>query len=179
MVEPPTPLKFYENQLGWHSQYKESHNPFMFQSPPSRIHVAHSWCQKWGQPSNFGGKTSGFCAPKNMSNISHVPSPSQNPAVDFKGKTGVDMNAKLPNIYIYIYIYTYIYIRIYIYINPNISSNVIAQVLQKYKWTLWSSSCTSAQYRKANVGQLRLQDLKIMFHCGSSKLHHCQKKGHP
>ena len=79
-----------------------------------------------GSTIQFWGKPSGFCAPKNMSNISHVPSPSQNPAVDFKGKTGVttvDMNAKLPNIYIYIY--TYIY--------PNISSNVIAQVLQKHK----------------------------------------------
>ena len=131
-----------------------------------------------GSTIQFWGKPSGFCAPKNMSNISHVPSPSQNPAVDFKGKTGVttvDMNAKLPNIYIYIHIYTYIYIYI----------QILAPMWLHKCFKNINEHCGLPAARLHNIGRQMLvssvysQYLIIMFHCGSSKLYYCHKKGHP
>ena len=119
--------------------------------PPSRIHVAHSWFILLPRCSHPRRKTGVLLPPK------HLPcsEPQPESSSGFQGEDWSRHECQTAK-YTYIYIYNY----------PNISSNVIAQVLQKHKWTLWSSSCTSAQYRKANVGQLRLQ-------------HHCQKKGHP
>ena len=45
----PTPLKnIYFRQLGWwHSQYMESHNPVMFQSPPTRNPIESIFEDVW------------------------------------------------------------------------------------------------------------------------------------